>query len=190
MENILSGLFDLLKYWAFEGGITGIIIGAILLFGMYLISKVPNVSDSTLRLFMILLFLSGVLFIILGFYGTYNWKSLKASRLLDKPWVVQLETDDTLKAAQEHKKRFQPDFSDLVILQKREDSGTETKFYIFNLYKDDMDANVGKNLAHTEYKKFGYPEGFKDSASTKNLTDLCKEFEFVAESNFYKCKNE
>lgn len=198
MDNLvrfMNGLFDLLKYYATTGGVLGIALGAFALFGSVFLlirSKNPDTNaDKIIKLFLILFFmLSALSILITGIYGVKNSASLKASRLLDKQWAVQLETDDSLKEAEQNLKRFQPDFSNLIILQKREDNGTRTRFYLFNLYADEMDANVGTNLAHQEYKKFGYPEEFKDSASTKNLTDLCKEFEYVAESNFYKCKNE
>jgi hypothetical protein len=195
MENIMTGLFDLLKYYAQIGGILGICIGAFMFVGLAILyfskeNKHTKVYE-LIRLFLILFFILSALSIFLtGIYGVKNSASIKASRLLDKQWAVQLETDDSLKDAQQNKKRFQPDFSDLIILQKRENNGTEPKFYTFNLYADDMDADAGKNLAHKDWQRFGYGEDVKNSASTKNLTDLCKEFEFVAESNFYKCKNE
>ncbi len=193
--NFINGLFDLLKYYATVGGVFGIVIGAFVLFGLiFLLSRNKNPStktDEIIKLFLILFFiLSALTTLMFGIYGVKNSNSLKASRLLDKQWAVQLETDDSLKEAQQNIKRFQPDFSDLIVLQKRENNGTQPKFYLFNIYADEMDADVGTNLAHKEWQRFGYDEEFKDSASTKNLTDLCKEFEFVSESNFYKCKNE
>ncbi len=194
METIIKGLVDLLKTYAFQGGIAGIAIGAFLLFGLvYLYLKrneVITIAYGLIGIFMILFFMLCIAAMILASgYGISNWKQISADRLKDKPWAVQLETDDTIQDALKNKKRFQPEFKDLVIVLRNDKETKKSSFYLFNLYFTEVEADNGTELAHREWQKFGYGEPYKNSAGTKNLYDLCNGFSLSEDGKYYICNN-
>ena len=186
----MEGLFDLLKYYAFEGGIAGIVIGAFLLFGIYLLNKNSRKGNATVNLFMILFFLLGALAIGFGSYGAINSRSIRASRIADKNWSVQLQSDNTPKDALEHKEIFQTDFRDLVVILRTDVEAKTSRFYLFNLYFSKQEADNGTALARREWRKFDYEEKYKDSAETVNLKDLCKSFLLSEDGKYFICSNE
>jgi len=186
----MESLFDLLKYYAFEGGIAGIVIGAFLLFGIYLLNKNLRKTNATVIVFMFLFFLLGALAIGIGSYGAIKSGNIRASRIADKNWAVQLQTDNTLKDALEHKEIFQTYFKDLVVILRSDIEAKTSRFYLFNLYFSKPEADNGKALAHQEWQKLGYEEIYKDSAETVNLKDLCKSFLPSEDGRYFICSNE
>ena len=201
IESIVTSIVDLLKTYAFQGGIAGIVVGAFLFFGLaYLLVLLYrewkgvdslNTAQGIIRLFLLLFFALGVIAMLLfSINGVTNWKSISASRLTDKHWAVQLETDDSIEDALKNKKRFQDYFKDIVVMEKRDPESKKTNFYLFNLYSDELDADNGTETAHREYEKLGYGPDVRNSASTKDLSRLCKQFEASEDGTFYRCKNE
>lgn len=193
MEGIINPIVDLLKIYAFQGGIAGIVVGAFLFLGLVYLYKNPSSGsgpDGNFRLFLILFFVLGVLALFSGIYGITNWKTISGSRLADKPWAVQLETDDTFEDAAKNEKRFEQLFKDLVIVATRETGSGKPRFYLFNLYSNELDADSGTETAHREWQRLKYPEEYKDSASTKDLKQLCKTFDAAEDGSYFRCNNE
>mgnify|MGYP001459999900 CR=1 FL=1 len=189
MEGIINQVIDLLKTYAFQGGIGGIAIGAFLLFGLVYLYKHPE-KEKVLKLFVILFALISVIAMTFGFYGVSNWKQISANRVSNKDWAVQLQTDNTIEDVLEHKELFEPLFKDLIIVLARDPETSKARFYLFNLYSNRLDADNGVSLAHREWERFGYLEKYKDTAIRTDLKQLCKVIEPSEDGRYFLCNND
>lgn len=189
MEKIINPIVDLLKTYAFQGGIAGIAIGAFLLFGLVYLYRNPK-RERVLKLYLILFALVCAFAIACSIYGVQNWKQISGSRLTDRQWAVQLETDDTFEEADGNKKRFKSLYHNLVIFLNRSADSDKTRFHLFNLYSTKEEADNGTQVAHEKWRELGYDEEYKDSASTKDLNEFCRKFVASDDGKFFICSNE
>lgn len=187
MEGIINPIVDLFKTYVYQGGVSGIVISA---FVLVILALIVYKREFNLNLVIILLFVLCILVLLGSIYSTANWKKISGSRVSDKHWAVQLETDDTIEEALLNKERFEPYFKDLVIMLARDDDTNKARFYLFNLYASKMDADNGMETARREWQKLKYPELYKDSAATKDLNQKCKKIEASEDGRYFLCNNE
>lgn len=185
MEGIIDPIVDLFKTYVYQGGVSGIVISAFALIVLALI-----VYNRKSNLGIILLFVLCILVLLGSVYSTANWKQISGSRLSDKHWAVQLETDDTIEDALKNKERFEPYFKDLAIMLARDAETGKARFYLFNLYATKMDADNGAETAHREWQALKYPKEYQDSASTEDLNQQCKNIEASEDGRYFICNNE
>lgn len=185
MEGIIGPIVDLFKAYVYQGGVSGIVISAFALIVLALI-----VYNRKFNLAIVLLFVLCILVLLGSIYSTANWKQISGSRVSDKHWAVQLETDDTIEDALNNKERFESLFKDLVIVLARDTETRKVRFYLFNLYETKMAADNGTDTAHREWQTLKYPAEYKDSASTKDLNQACKNFEASEDGRYFLCNNE